>query len=322
MREETTGKIVYKASYYSWRKNELTLENLHDYGMKGFDSRIFSQLDLNKAIPTVDQIPENSKLIFHSTSKFPRHKLEITTFKRKIKENLADYLVGNSKKIDLRSRIGSKRAFVFDTHIIMTWDEKVTLEELKKLGPLKNKEFIEVVEDYHVILLNKEQILTLEYLQGMHTIPLISDEQLNKAVDGKTDKMTEDDLNSIIELIQSKDRDNINLATKLFTQFNLASMPLFTRLFLMMFHETIKRFSANSSVVYKNLITLYPPSYLTDSQILALFKAIPSMESEEKVLVTNLMLRYISPGAERFIEDRNKLLNLVGLKYDYKIVDA
>lgn len=190
------------------------------------------------------------------------------------------------------------------------------------MKPLKDKEFIEIVEDYHVILLNKEQVLTLEYLQGMHTIPLISDEQLNRVADGKTDKMTEEDLNSIIELIQSRDRDNVNLATKLFTQFNLASMPLFTRLFLMMFHETIKRFSANSSVVYKNLVTLYPPSYLTDSQIFGLFKEIPSMESEEKVLVTNLMLRYISPGVERVLEERNKLLNLVGLKYDYKIIDA
>lgn len=196
------------------------------------------------------------------------------------------------------------------------------MEELRKLKPLKDKEFIEVIEDYYIILLNKEQILTLEYLQGMHTIPLISDEQLNRAADGKTDKMTEEDLNSIVELIQSRDRDNITLATKLFTQFNLASMPLFTRLFLMMFHETIKRFGANNSVVYKNLITLYPPSYLADSQIFSLFKAIPSMESEEKVLVTNLMLRYISPGVERFKEDRNKLLNLVGLKYDYKIIDA
>lgn len=322
MREETTGKIIYKASHYSWRNNELTLENLHNYGMKGFDSRIFGQLDLNKVIPTVDTIPENSKLIFHNTSKFPRHKLEITTFKRKIKENLADYLVGNSKKIDLRSRIGSKRAFVFDTHIIITWDEKVTLEELKGLKPLKDREFIEVVEDYYVILLNKEQILTLEYLQGMHTIPLISDEQLNKAVDSKTDKMTEDDLNSIIELIQSKDVENINLATKLFTQFNLSAMPLFTRLFLMMFHETIRRSGANTSVVYKNLTTLYPPTYCADYNIISLFKAIPTMESEEKILVTNLMLRYISPNVERVLEDRNKLLNLVGLKYEYKIVDA
>lgn len=322
MREETTGKIIYKVSRYNWRNEKLTIENPSNYGMKAFDSRIFGYLDLNKVIPTVDQIPENSKLMFHNTSKFPRHKLEITTFKRKIKENLADYLVGNSKKIDLRYRISSRRTFIFDTFIIMTWDEKITLEDLKELKLLKDKELIEIIEDYHVILLNKEQVLTLEYLQGMHTIPLISDEQLNKVADGRTDKMTEEDLNSIVELLQSKDRDNVNLATKLFTQFNLSSMPLFTRLFLMMFHETIKRFSANNSVVYKNLITLYNPSYLTDSQIIALFKAIPSIESEEKILVTNLMLRYISPPLEKTIENRNELLKLVGLKYEYKVVDA
>lgn len=322
MREETTGKIIYRVVNYGHRKKELSVRRLSYVNLKAFDCKVLDGLDLNKTIPTTNEIPENAKIIFHSTSKFPRHKLEITTFKRKIKESLADYLIGNAQPLQLQNKIRSTRAFIFDTAIAYVHDEDITLDDIKTIDIFKDAKFDKIIENYSLILLNKEQILTLEYLQGMHTIPLISDEQLNKVVDSKTDKMTEDDLNSIIELIQSKDVENINLATKLFTQFNLSAMPLFTRLFLMMFHETIRRSGANTSVVYKNLTTLYPPTYCADYTIVSLFKAIPTMESEEKVLVTNLMLRYVSPNVERVLEDRNKLLNLVGLKYEYKIVDA
>lgn len=322
MREETTGKIIYRVVNHGYRKKELSVRRLNYVNLKAFDGKVLDGLDLNKTIPTVNEIPENAKIIFHSTSKFPRHKLEITTFKRKIKESLADYLIGNAQPLQLQNKIRSTRAFIFDTAITYVHDEDITLDDIKTIDIFKDAKFDKVIENYSLILLSKEQILTLEYLQGMHTIPLISDEQLNKAVDSKTDKMTEDDLNSIIELIQSKDVENINLATKLFTQFNLSAMPLFTRLFLTMFHETIRRSGANTSVVYKNLITLYPPTYCADYTIVSLFKAIPTMESEEKVLVTNLMLRYVSPNVERVLEDHNKLLNLVGLKYEYKIVDA
>jgi len=211
---------------------------------------------------------------------------------------------------------------VFEEKIVVTNDDDVTLEVLKQDAHFKTATFKETIDNYEILALNKEQILTLEYMQGLHTIPLISDEQLNKAVDGKTDKMTPDDLNSIIELIVSKDSENVSLGIKLFTQFNLSAMPLFTRLFLMMFNGIIATTRANTSVVYKNLVTLYPPQYLSDNMINRLFEALPIADDEEKALVTILLTRYVAPNLEKYVDDRNKLLKHVGLKYEYKIVDA
>ena len=134
--------------------------------------------------------------------------------------------------------------------------------------------------------------------------------------------MTPDDLNSIIELIVSKDSENVSLGIKLFTQFNLSAMPLFTRLFLMMFNGIIATTRAITSVVYKNLVTLYPPQYLSDNTIIRLFEALPIVDNEEKALVTILLTRYVAPNLEKYVDDRNKLLKYVGLKYEYKIVDA
>lgn len=211
---------------------------------------------------------------------------------------------------------------MFEEGIVVTNDDAVTLEVLKQDARFKTATFKETIDNYEILALNKEQILTLEYMQGLHTTPLISDEQLNKAVDGKTDKMTPDDLNSIIELIVSKDSENVGLGIKLFTQFNLSAMPLFTRLFLMMFNGIIATTRASTSVVYKNLVTLYPPQYLSDNTIIRLFEALPIADDEEKALVTILLKRYIAPNLEKYVDDRNKLLKHVGLKYEYKIVDA
>lgn len=211
---------------------------------------------------------------------------------------------------------------MFEEKIVVTNDDEVTLEVLKQDASFKTATFKETIDNYEILALNKEQILTLEYMQGLHTIPLISDEQLNKAVDSKTDKMTPDDLNSIIELIVSRDSENISLGIKLFTQFNLSAMPLFTRLFLTMFNGIIANTRASTSVVYKNLVTLYPPQYLSDNIINRLFEALPVADDEEKALVTILLTRYVAPSLEKYIDDRNKLLKYVGLKYEYKIVDA
>lgn len=98
MREETTGKLIMTAAYYGWCDKRLYVDDFHDYRDKLFCKNNLKNVDKKKKIPTVQVIPDNAKLIFHSTSKFPRHKLAITNYQRKIKEALADYMVGNAKE--------------------------------------------------------------------------------------------------------------------------------------------------------------------------------------------------------------------------------
>lgn len=98
MREETTGKLIMTAAYYGWRDKSLYIDNFHIYNEKLFCKNNLKNINKEKKIPTVQVIPDNAKLIFHNTSKFPRHKLAITNYQRKVKETLADYMVGNAKE--------------------------------------------------------------------------------------------------------------------------------------------------------------------------------------------------------------------------------
>lgn len=98
MLEETTGKLIMTAAYYGWRDKHLCLDIFRGYKEKLFCKNNLKNVNKEKKIPTVQVIPDNAKLIFHSTSKFPRHKLAITNYQRKVKEALADYMVGNAKE--------------------------------------------------------------------------------------------------------------------------------------------------------------------------------------------------------------------------------
>lgn len=97
MLEETTGKLIMTAAYYGWKDKYLHVDTFR-FREKLFCKNNLKNVNKEKKIPTVQVIPDNAKLIFHSTSKFPRHKLAITNYQRKIKESLADYIVGNAKE--------------------------------------------------------------------------------------------------------------------------------------------------------------------------------------------------------------------------------
>lgn len=99
MLEETTGKLIMTAAYYGWKDKHLYVDNFREYKEKFFCRNNLKNVNRKKKIPTVQVIPDNAKLIFHSTSKFPRHKLAITNYQRKIKEALADYMVGNAEEV-------------------------------------------------------------------------------------------------------------------------------------------------------------------------------------------------------------------------------
>lgn len=285
----------------------------------------FSKINYNKdyEIPTTSTLPEGAKLVFHKTSKFPRHKLEITTYKRKIKENLADYMVGNYKKFNLLNKfVTYYRAYFTEDSIYVIQDSDATYEAICREFPTLKDKIIDTVDDFKILVLDKEQLLYLEYMEGEHTKPLISDGDLNKLVDGKSDKLTEEDIESIVELLKSKDQENINLGAKLLTQFNLSATPCLTSLFLMLYDKYIKYSNARTSVVYKNLITEFPPLYESDYNINHIINKYGFADEEEKRLCRKLMVCRILPDVEYAINSRNTLLEKFGVKVKYEVVDA
>ena len=266
----------------------------------------------NMQISTVKTLPNNAKLVFHSTSKFPRHKLGLTTFKRKIKEKGADFIVGNIQSLPNANIIEYTHAFETDTKLYVTQLATIDLNVLYaecKIDLSTAKHYT----DYELIFASKEHLFYLDYITGKHSLPVISDDDLNKIIDNNQERLSITELSTIVEMIKSRDRENVNLALKLFAQFNLSADPTFSWLFLSIFSHN---FTGISSVLYTNLKMQFKPLtrpwYHTILNMLA--KKTPTNDHETE-LITYLLQDYLNVqnlSIKTFLEFKN-------LGYDLKI---
>ena len=256
-------------------------------------------------IPTVKTLPDNAKLVFHSTSKFPRHKLGLTTFKRKIKEKGSDFIVGNFKPIPHTSITTYTHAYETETKIYVT---QLTTIDLTIFGVEYGIDLSTAKHytDYEMITAEKEHLFYLDYITGKHSLPIISDDDLNKIIDGNQERLSITELSTIVEMVKSRDKENVNLALKLFAQFNLSADPTFSWLFLSIFS---RNFSGISSVLYTNLKNQFTPIkngwyyYILEG-----LKHRTPMDDHETELISYLLKDYLvvqNLSVKTFMEFRN-----------------
>ena len=266
----------------------------------------------NTQISTVKTLPNNAKLVFHSTSKFPRHKLGLTTFKRKIKEKGADFIVGNIQTLPNANIIKYTHAFETDTKLYVTQLATIDLNILYaecKIDLSTAKHYT----DYELIFASKEHLFYLDYITGKHSLPVISDDDLNKIIDNNQERLSVTELSTIMEMVKSRDKENINLALKLFAQFNLSADPVLSWLFLSIYSQS---FTGISSVLYTNLKKQFDPQRRAwyRSILNVLTKKTPK-DDHERELITYLLqdcLTVSNLSVKTFLEFKN-------LGYDLKL---
>lgn len=314
MQEVLSGKRLVKINNH-WSKNRAY--SINDYWWKAAGTVYMAKNKIENAnwdmqIPTVKTLPEEAKLVFHKTSNFPRHKLGLTTFKRKIKEKGADFIVGNFTKYSQPSTTVYTNAYETEDTIYVTQLTSLNLVTFKIEHGIDLSSAVHYT-DYELMNVTKEEIFYLDYICGKHSLPIISDDDLNKIVDNKQDRLSITELSTIVEMVKSGDKENINLALKLFAQFNLSSDPTLSWLFLSIFSY---KFTGISSVLYTNLKTqfcpLNRPRYYNILNVLQ--KEIPVDDHETK-MITYLLQDYLvvqNLSVKTFMEFKN-------LGYDLKI---
>lgn len=293
MLEQISGKKVLKIDE-AWVRNRTYRTT--DYwwapsGTKVFAENKIENLNWNNTINTVTTLPEDAKLYFHKTSKFPRHKLELTSYKRKIKESAANYVVANFS-INAQSTYTTtyKHAWELDDTILVTHIDNINYSIFNNEYNIDLSIWTHYA-DYKMLSLNAEDEFYIECLCGKHTLPIILDKDLNKLVDNKLERLTTDEVTTLMELIKSRDKENINLALKLFAQFNLTADPLFSHLFLSIHARS---FVGISSVLYTNLKKQFQPhSHCWYMYVLNQLKNNQPKDDEEKALLTHLLKDYL-----------------------------
>ena len=292
MYEVLSGKKIIKITNH-WRNNRTYSTN--DYWWKAANTVYMAKNKLKNAnwameIPTVTTLPEGAKLVFHKTSNFPRHKLGLTSFKRKIKEKGADFIVGNFSKIRATDTDTYENAYETDDTIYVSQLSMISLDILRvELG--LDLSSATHYTNYELMTVTIENTFYIDYICGEHSLPVISDDDLNAIVDNKQERLSVTELSTIMEMVKSRDKENANLALKLFAQFNLSADPTFSWMFL---STNFRSFSGINSVLYTNLKKRFQPSaHLWYHAVLSKLTHNKPKDEQEKELITYLLRKWI-----------------------------
>lgn len=316
MHEVLSGKRIIKIGNH-WSSSRTYSTN--DYWWRAAGTVYMAKNKIENAnwnmeIPTVKTLPENAKLVFHKTSNFPRHKLGLTTFKRKIKEKGSDFIVGNFSKVRLTDVNTYANAYETENTIYVTQLSMLSLDVFRSEIGIDLFNAIHYT-NYELLSVTKENQFYIDYICGKHSLPVISDDDLNTIVDNKQERISITELSTVIEMVKSKDKENVNLALKLFAQFNLSADPTLSWLFLSICSH---HFTGISSVLYTNLKKqfrpLQRPWYYNILNVLSKKTPIDDHETE---LITYILQDYLDVqnlSVKTFLEFKN-------LGYDLKLGD-
>ena len=174
MQEVLSGKRLVKINNH-WNSNRAY--SINEYWWKPAGTADMAKNKIENAnwdmqIPTVKTLPEEAKLVFHKTSAFPRHKLGLTTFKRKIKEKGADFIVGNFSKCSQSSTTVYTNAYETEDTIYVTQLASLNLVAFKIEYGVDLSSAIHYT-DYELLNVTKENQFYLDYICGKHSLPVI-----------------------------------------------------------------------------------------------------------------------------------------------------
>lgn len=214
------------------------------------------------------ELKDGSVLLFSKTSKFPRFKLEGTTFKRCIKMDKADCVVINC--LDFTS---------YDHRYVLEGAENyyVVQEALPTFYGSNDKQYVQEYADdlYNFlkkrpymfgekvtpkliysdvsIVITKDSNVVYNIMTDKIT-STITDDALDKIVSGTLDDINEDAFNSIKEMFDSPDMSTVGLGLRLLAGYNISKASIAVQILLRYNYYKLRDTNEWNSVAVKQLI--------------------------------------------------------------------
>lgn len=214
------------------------------------------------------ELKDGSVLLFSKTSKFPRFKLEGTTFKRCIKVDKADCVVINC--LDFTS---------YDHRYVLEGAENyyVVQEALPTFYRSNDKQYIQEYADDLYNFLKKRPYMfgekvTPKLIYSDVSIAItkdsnvvynimtdkitstITDDALDKIVSSTLDDINEDTFNSIKEMFDSPDMSTVGLGLRLLAGYNISKASIAVQILLRYNYYKLRDTNEWNSVAVKQLI--------------------------------------------------------------------
>ena len=180
----------------------------------------------------VSNIEENSKIYFYKQSKFPRFKLQETSYKRVIKQDKADYF--EIPKIPNYTYFGEFyifendcAVFMVNKNIIDTYADGDLKIFLEKLEAIENRSNFNPEPTYigPIYKVKKSESYIFDFIEKFPNVKIILDSKMNEIVSKTFQPITENDVNTILPMLKSSDSETIGLGLKLLANTDITATP-------------------------------------------------------------------------------------------------
>lgn len=242
-----TNKQIYFINEYAYTNNLYWLRS----GKTGWHSQVFSwtyrsekycyPATKDKDVPFATTLAPDSVLYFDKSSKFPRFKLELTTYKRCIKPSKADAIVVSGEKYIYRHTSEEYDVFEADNVIIAVPSDLFskhikTIDSLSKylrdMGEGDYQNWNKIHSKEKLDWFNDKTIWYYKYISGEYTLPLIKDDCLDKLCCKMCPEPTFEELVQISDMLESQDDSTAELGFKMLTGYDIAKYRLSMRVLL------------------------------------------------------------------------------------------
>lgn len=215
--------------------------------------------NVNQNLIKKEDVNLSSTLYFDKSCTFPRYKLEGTNFKRCIKIDKADYIIipknfkyWNFNTSNYKYKIEEeKRIYLFG-------------QDAYDIIPDKSEFNIEPFEQTDYIYADTRDIGYLVHnILNVYNKPFILEEDLDRLIsETHLEKLDADTVNSIYEMMSSKDADSVELGCKLLSSFNIFDKSLTTSLLLFLTQDNWFCNKGSKSVAFKSMLqSLHYPDH-------------------------------------------------------------
>lgn len=273
----------------------------------------------------VTSIKEESVLYFDKSSKFPRFKLSQTSYKRCIKIEKANCII--AKKFD-----ANQIRLYTDCDCYVFENEYGTLcvvpeSYIKSYANGSVKDFFELLKNLdsypdlkeepiykgRLCCVFKTPSIYLENLINNKPLPIMEDTALDNKVNKTFEKITEEDIETIIPMLNSSDSESVSLGLKLLSNTNVIETPyLTTAILVYTFSNWCGNKAKNTVSVAQMFDTLHFSQRNVNTYISLISRVISYLDSNKDIISKNpisedeekLIKKYITiPAYKQYIRD-------------------
>lgn len=271
---ETLKSIYYlRDNTNNWRNNSPSNCNIEElfgnhgqqfsyrqnYGIYGHNKQEVLDKIKENLITDTSKINLSATLYFDKSSTFPRFKLQETDFTRCVKLDKADYIVIPKLSKDIRdNEVISGQAYKFNYRDTEVYCESTIYHKYKCLHDIAES----VPHTKFLVTDTKAEALFLLNLLTIYDKPLIYDTDLEQLISKDLEKLDEENLSSLYDMLNSSDGSSVELGCKLLATFDVHEVSLAVSMLLFLTQDHWIPNKGSNATSFKSMLkTLNYPDY-------------------------------------------------------------